>query len=80
MTSSVLILILASVWALSAPVGYRFARWSLRAMGGRWTRNDRIWAITFSVIYGPVMPLLAVAVVLFWKLERSEWGNQEVRW
>ncbi len=80
MTSSIVILIFASVWALSAPVGYFFARWSIRAMGSRWTRNDRIWAITFSVIYGPAMPLLAVVLVLFWKLESSDWGYQEVRW
>jgi len=80
MTSSILILIVACVWALSTPVGYISARWSIRAMGGRWTRNDRIWAITFSVIYGPVMPLLAVLLVLFWKLDTSDWGNREARW
>lgn len=80
MTTSTWILIVACAWALSTPLGYRCARWSMRAMGIRWTRNDRIWAITFSAIYGPAMPLLAVAVVLLWKLERSDWGNQEVRW
>ncbi len=80
MTTSTWILIFACVWALSAPIGYRFARWSIRATGSRWTRNDRIWAITFSAIYGPAMPLFAVVLVLFWKLESSDWGNQEAKW
>ena len=80
MISSTLIVIIACVWVLSTPIGYLFARWSNRAMGSRWTRNDRIWAITFSVIYGPAMPLLAILLVLLWKLESSDWGNQEARW
>lgn len=80
MGSSDLILIFACVWALSAPVGYRVTRWSVRAMGSRWTRIDRTFAITFSVIFGPVMPVISVLIFLSWKLERSDWGNQEAKW
>jgi hypothetical protein len=80
MDSSNLILIFACVWVLSAPVGYHFTRWSVRATENRWTRIDRIFAITFSMIFGPLMPLLAVMLVLFWKLERSDWGNQQAKW
>lgn len=80
MNSNILIVIVACVWALSTPVGYLSARWANRAMGSRWTRNDRIWAIILSVIYGPAMPLLAVLVVLVWKVETSDWGNKEAKW
>jgi len=80
MTCSTLILILACVWTFSTPVGYLSIRWAHRAMGSRWTRNDRIWAITVSLIYGPAMPLLVILIVLFWKLGNSDWGNQEARW
>jgi hypothetical protein len=80
MGSSDLILISACIWALSAPVGYRVTRWSVRETENRWTRLDRTFAIVFSLIFGPVMPLIAVMIVLFWNLERSHWGNQEAKW
>ncbi|HNO77614.1 MAG TPA: hypothetical protein PKN33_06090 [Phycisphaerae bacterium] len=80
MASSDLVLILACVWALSATLGYRATRWSIREMDNRWTHTDRVFAIVFALIFGPVMPLIAVMVVLFWKLERSNWGKQEAKW
>ena len=80
MTFNILILTLACVWVLCAPIGYRFARWSNRAMGSRWTRNDRLSAIVLSMLYGPLMPLLAILIVLVYKLETSDWGNKEAGW
>lgn len=74
------ILIVCS-WVLFAPVGYLACRWSNRAMDdSMWTRNDRLYAIVFSLFYGPLMPVMAVLVVLLYRLGKSEWGNHDARW
>jgi len=80
MTTSILILIFACIWGLCAPIGYLCARWSNRAMGSRWTRNDRLSAIVLSMLYGPLMPFLAILIVLVYRLETSDWGNKEAGW
>ena len=78
MTARIIIL---CVWLVSLPLGYVTARWSNRSMGcGKWTRNDRLFAILFSLLYGPFMPVFAVLVALLWKLQDSKWGNQEAKW
>ena len=73
-------LVYASVWLLCAPLGYLACRRSSRAMGDRWTRNSRLFAIVGSLFYGPFMPVLAGLVVLLDRLFRSKWGNQDARW
>ena len=80
MTFNFLILILACTWTVCAPIGYFASRWSNRAMGYRWTQSDRLWAIVFSLIYGPLMVIMSVAVVLIYRLCTSEWGNKEAGW
>ena len=75
-----LIPILAFFWVLCAPIGYLFVRWSYRAMGIRWTHNNRITAVVSATLYGPLTPILAVLIVLSYKLDVSDWGNKEVRW
>ncbi len=67
-------------WILCAPFGYLVCRWSNRAMGDKWTRNDRLCAIAGSMLYGPLMPLMALLVVLLYRLSTSDWGNQDARW
>jgi hypothetical protein len=49
-------------------------------MDDRWTRNDRLYAIVASLFYGPAMPVMAVVIVLLYRLSRSEWGNRDARW
>ena len=80
MTFNCMIMILAPIWVVCAPVGYIVTRWSNRAMGIRWTHNDRLYAIIFSVIYGPLMSVIGVLTVLIYKLCTSEWGNKEAGW
>ena len=67
-------------WLGCSPVGYLATRWSDRAMSGRWTRNDRLFAIVFSLINGPFMILVAVMTRLIHRLAQSERGNQEAGW
>jgi hypothetical protein len=73
-------ILIVCLWVLVAPLGYLASRWSGRVMGDRWTRNDRLYAIVASVLYGPLMPALAVVLILLWKLATSKWGNQDARW
>ena len=73
-------ILIVCCWILCAPFAYLACRWANRAMGSGWTRNDRLFAIVFSVLYGPVMPFLAVLIVLAYKLETSDWGNKEAGW
>ena len=80
MTSTLLIVIIAGVWALCAVGGYFLARWSNRAMGCAWTRNDRLFALMFSALYGPLMPVFVIVVLLIYKLLSSQWGNREAKW
>ena len=80
MTSTLLIVIVAGVWALGAVAGYFLARWSNRAMGCTWTRNDRLFALVFSTLYGPLMPVFVIVVLLIYKLLSSQWGSREARW
>ena len=72
--------ILLLCWIGFSPVGYLISRWSQRAMCGRWTRNDRLFAIVFSLITGPFMIIGALATRLLYHMEKSERGNQEARW
>ena len=73
-------ILIVCFWMLCAPLGYIVCRWSNRAMGDRWTRNDRVCAIAGSLFYGPLMPVMAVLIVLFYRLGTSKWGNQDARW
>ena len=80
MAFNLLTLILTCIWAVCAPVGYIVTRWSNRTMGSRWTHNDRLYAIVFSLLYGPLMPVIVVITVLIYKLSISGWGNKEAGW
>jgi len=71
---------IACLWIIGAPVGYALTRWSSRAMLGRWTNNDRLYAIIVSAIYGPMMVLITAVIMLLDRLSRSQWGNREAGW
>jgi len=73
-------LILLLCWLGCSPLGYLATRWSSRTTYGKWTRNDRFYAIVFSLINGPLMIIIAVAARLICDLEKSERGNQDARW
>jgi len=73
-------LILLLCWLGCSPVGYLATRWSSRAIYGKWTRNDRLYAIVFSLVNGPLMAIVAVGARLIHHLEKSERGNQDARW
>jgi len=73
-------ILIVCLWVLFAPLGYLACRRASRAMDDKWTRNDRLYAIVASLFYGPAMPVLAVLVVLLYRLSRSEWGNRDARW
>jgi len=72
--------LIVCLWVLFAPAGYLACRRANRALGDRWTRNDRLYAIVFSLLYGPLTPVLAVLIVLLYRLGKSEWGNRDARW
>lgn len=68
------------IWLGCIPLGYLACRWTGRVIDTRWTRNDRLWAIIFSLIFGPLMIAITVVSVLLHKLLMSDWGNKEVKW
>jgi len=73
-------ILIVCCWMLFSPLGYVACRWANRAMGDRWTRNDRLYAIVGALFYGPLMPVMAVLIVLLYRLGTSKWGNQDARW
>ncbi|MBN2132227.1 MAG: hypothetical protein JW741_22190 [Sedimentisphaerales bacterium] len=75
-----MITILCCIWIFCAPLGYVLYRWAHRATNSRWTRNDRLYAIVFSIVYGPLAPAMIVVAFLLHKMMISEWGNQEAKW
>ena len=72
--------LLVCLWIVGVPAGYLGTRWANKAMGFNWTRNDRLFAITFSLLYGPLMAVLSVVLFSLHKLFESKWGNQDARW
>jgi len=80
MTHNLLILTVAGVWMIGALAGYLLARRANRAMGCPWTRNDRLFALVFSAMCGPLMPVFVIVMLLTYKLLSSKWGNREARW
>lgn len=74
------LLTVALFWIAFAPLGYLSARWFNRRVGLKWTRCDRLWAIVFSMLNGPLMPLAALGFAVMDALERSDWGKQDARW
>jgi len=80
MNSGYLTLIVACLWAIGAVVGYLVTRWAGRTVFGGWTRNDRLYTIVFSPLYGPLMPLMVLVIVLLHKLATCQWGNKQAGW
>ena len=73
-------ILLICSWLLFSPLGYMACRWASDALGARWTRLDRLYAIVGSVCYGPLMPLMAVLLVLLQRLHMSSWSDKDARW
>ena len=71
---------IACLWIVSVPLGYLVTRWVYKTMGLKWTRNDRLYAITFSLLYGPLMPVLSIILFSLYRLSESKWGNQDAGW
>jgi len=67
-------------WISCAPLGYVLYRWTHVAMGCRWTRNERLYAIVFAIVCGPLTPVVTAVGILLHKLLTSDWGNQEAKW
>ena len=69
------------LWLLSSPVGYVACRWVNQTFGlTKWTRMDRVSAVFFAMFYGPLMPVIAVVLVLIQKISESDWANRDARW
>ena len=73
-------ILIACLWFVGVPLGYVVTRLCVRSMCSTWNRNDRLFAIVFSLLYGPVMPVLAIVLFLLHKLAESKWGNLDARW
>ena len=67
-------------WICCIPLGYVLYRLTHVATDDRWTRNDRLYAIVFAIVYGPLTPVVTAVAILLHKLMTSEWGNQEAKW
>jgi hypothetical protein len=70
-----------SIWLGCLPVGYIACRWAHRATGsGNWTQLDRLGAIVFSLVGGPMLPVWAAVMVALWKLMDTKWAGRNARW
>ena len=67
-------IVILCVWIAAIPVGYIACRWSIRSTFTTWTRLDRLYAIVGAMCFGPMMPVMAVLVVLLTKLDLSDWA------
>jgi len=75
------IIIFITCWLLCAPLGYLAHRWLNRVIGiSSWTCMDRIGAIFFAVINGPMTIVFAIVFVLLEKLGECDWAKREAKW
>lgn len=75
-----LLITLLILWIVSAPLSYIIMRKSHLGGSTKWTRMDRLFSLSMSVLYGPVMLVVIGIIALLVKLNASDWANQEVRW
>jgi hypothetical protein len=74
------LIVMLILWTLSAPISYLVVRRDFQSSFGKWTRMDRLFWLTFSVLYGPIMLIVIAGIGLFCKISNSDWGKQEVKW
>jgi len=68
------------LWVVFAPLSYLVTRRFHRTLFSTWTQNDRLYALTFSLLLGPLMLLSTGIMVIIERLGKSKWGNREARW
>lgn len=72
--------ILLMIWIITAPISYIVVRKDYKSSFGKWTRVDRLFWLSFSVLYGPIMLLVVLGAGLLCKISSSKWGQGEAKW
>ena len=72
MTTTLLILAIALLWAETTVWGYRLYRFYWRAEFNEWRCRDRRFALTFAILLGPIW-LMAGVLVAFVDVFLLEW-------
>lgn len=68
------------IWIICAPVCYLLLREDHIATHRRWRQIDRIFWLSISLAYGPVMLVALISIAVFNRLNASKWGRREARW
>jgi hypothetical protein len=68
------------IWIICAPACYLLLREDHIATQGRWKQIDRVFWLSISLVYGPVMLIALIGVSVFNRLNASKWGQREARW
>ena len=68
------------LWIICAPLSYLLLREDHLDTLGRWTQVDRLFWLSISLVYGPIMLVAIIGVAVFNRLSASAWGQREARW
>lgn len=68
------------LWIICAPACYLLLREDHIAAHSRWRQIDRVFWLSISLVYGPVMLIALIGVAMFNRLNASKWGQREARW
>ena len=68
------------LWIICAPISYFTMREISKAEGSKWTQADRLFALVFSVLYGPIMLVVIAVTALICQIANSSWANREAKW
>lgn len=67
-------------WFASAPLSYLILREDHAHSCGRWTQFDRVFWLSLTLLYGPIMLIVIGGVGLVSWLSTSKWGKREAKW
>lgn len=68
------------IWIICAPLSYLLLREDQLDTLGRWKQVDRLFWLSISLVYGPIMLIAIIGVAVFNRLSTSKWGQREARW
>jgi hypothetical protein len=76
----ILMITLLMFWLSCAPVTYLRAREEMSSPDRKWTHFDRLFWVSVSTLYGPILLVVVLAIDLIEKLSECEWARREAKW
>jgi len=75
-----LLITLMLIWIVSAPLSYLLVRRDFREAFGGWTRFDRLFGLSISILTGPIALTMFVVQAAILRLSKCAWANKEAKW